>query len=78
MTQGNLPASRGGASAAGAPGTMGLIAPTRVIDKPRETLRIDGVDIEFTLTPEAGKYLVVTGASFGSRRKRARFSRLPP
>ena len=42
-----------GLGKAGAPGTMGLIAPTRVIDKPRETLRIDGVDIEFTLTPGA-------------------------
>ncbi|TQL84281.1 alkyl/aryl-sulfatase [Delftia sp. HK171] len=42
-----------GLGKAGAPGTMGLIAPTRVIDKPRETLRIDGVDIEFALTPGA-------------------------
>src|SRR5256885_17244984 len=32
---------------------MGLIAPTRVIDKPRETLRIDGVDIESALPPGA-------------------------
>lgn len=42
-----------GLGKAGAPGTMGLIAPTRVIGKPRETLRIDGVDIDFVLTPGA-------------------------
>ncbi|RRV45912.1 alkyl/aryl-sulfatase [Pseudomonas sp. p106] len=31
--------------------TVSLIAPTRLIEKPFETLRIDGVDIEFQLTP---------------------------
>lgn len=31
--------------------TVSLIAPTRLIEKPIETLRIDGVDIEFQLTP---------------------------
>jgi len=31
--------------------TVSLIAPTRLIDQPFETLRIDGVDIEFQLTP---------------------------
>lgn len=42
-----------GLGKAGVPGTLGLIAPTRLIDKPHETLRIDGIDIEFTLTPHA-------------------------
>ncbi|MGE8064482.1 alkyl/aryl-sulfatase [Pseudomonas sp. NPDC089569] len=32
-------------------GTYGLIAPTVLIDKPYQQLRIDGVDIEFQLTP---------------------------
>ncbi|MCU0124973.1 MBL fold metallo-hydrolase [Pseudomonas vlassakiae] len=31
--------------------TVSLIAPTRLIEQPFETLRIDGVDIEFQLTP---------------------------
>ncbi|MDI9778586.1 alkyl sulfatase dimerization domain-containing protein [Pseudomonas putida] len=31
--------------------TVTLIAPTRLIEQPFETLRIDGVDIEFQLTP---------------------------
>lgn len=31
--------------------TVSLIAPTRLIEQPLETLRIDGVDIEFQLTP---------------------------
>jgi len=31
--------------------TISLIAPTRLIEQPFETLRIDGVDIEFQLTP---------------------------
>ncbi|MFF5865341.1 alkyl/aryl-sulfatase [Pseudomonas sp. NPDC012596] len=31
--------------------TVSLITPTRLIDQPFETLRIDGVDIEFQLTP---------------------------
>lgn len=31
--------------------TVSLIAPTRLIEKPFETLRIDGVEIEFQLTP---------------------------
>jgi alkyl sulfatase BDS1-like metallo-beta-lactamase superfamily hydrolase len=34
-------------------GTATLIAPTQLIDKPVETLRIDGVDIVFELTPAA-------------------------
>lgn len=31
--------------------TVSLIAPTRLIEQPFETLRIDGIDIEFQLTP---------------------------
>ncbi|MFF7065064.1 alkyl sulfatase dimerization domain-containing protein [Pseudomonas sp. NPDC008258] len=31
--------------------TVSLIAPTRLIEQPFETMRIDGVDIEFQLTP---------------------------
>ncbi|BBH45841.1 hypothetical protein KU43P_23180 [Pseudomonas sp. KU43P] len=31
--------------------TVSLIAPTRLIEQPIETLRIDGIDIEFQLTP---------------------------
>lgn len=34
-------------------GTVTLIAPTQLIDKPTETHRIDGVDIVFELTPGA-------------------------
>lgn len=34
-------------------GTATLIAPTQLIDKPVESLRIDGVDIVFELTPAA-------------------------
>ena len=34
-------------------GTITLIAPTRLIDKPIETHRIDGIDIVFELTPGA-------------------------
>lgn len=36
-----------------APGTISLIAPTRLIEKPVETHRIDGVEIVFELTPGA-------------------------
>lgn len=32
-------------------GSIGLIAPTVLIDKPFQQLRIDGIDIEFQLTP---------------------------
>lgn len=32
-------------------GSIGLIAPTVLIDKPYQQLRIDGIDIEFQLTP---------------------------
>ncbi|MDR0225965.1 MAG: MBL fold metallo-hydrolase [Burkholderiaceae bacterium] len=42
-----------GLGKAGAPGTMGLIPPTRLITQAREQLRIDGVDMEFALTPGA-------------------------
>jgi alkyl sulfatase BDS1-like metallo-beta-lactamase superfamily hydrolase len=34
-------------------GTVTLIAPTNVIEKPRETHRIDGVEVVFELTPDA-------------------------
>jgi alkyl sulfatase BDS1-like metallo-beta-lactamase superfamily hydrolase len=34
-------------------GSITLIPPTRVIEKPRETHVIDGVEIEFTLAPES-------------------------
>jgi len=52
----NLPKSATGQVDTGlgkalARGTMTLIAPTSLIEKPIETRRIDGVDIEFQLTP---------------------------
>src|SRR5262249_59256677 len=42
-----------GLGKAGAPRTMGLIAPTRVVGKPREALRIDGGDHGVALPPPA-------------------------
>lgn len=42
-----------GLGKAGPPGSIGLIAPTRLIERPVETLRLDGVDIVFELMPGA-------------------------
>lgn len=40
-----------GLGKAGPPGTISLIAPTRLITQPVERLRIDGIDLVFALTP---------------------------
>lgn len=42
-----------GLGKAGPPGTVSLIAPTRLVSQPVEQLRIDGIDIVFALTPGA-------------------------
>lgn len=42
-----------GLGKAGPPGTVTLIAPTQLIERPVETHRIDGIDIVFELTPGA-------------------------